>query len=141
MPATRRAEVSWRGDLMSGKGTIENTTSGTVKSINVSWPARNEEPNGQTSPEELLAAAHASCFCMALSAGLARGGNPPEELRVTASVVFDRGVKSSTLDVHGKVPGIDQATFQEKAEEAKNGCPISKALTGNVELSVTATLD
>jgi osmotically inducible protein OsmC len=113
----------------------------------VSWARRSEaDANGVTSPEELLAAAHASCFAMALSAGLGRAGSPPEELNVTAAVTFDRvgegfKVVSSALEVRGKVPGIDAEGFKKAAEAAKDGCPISGALKGNVELSVVATLE
>jgi lipoyl-dependent peroxiredoxin len=112
----------------------------------VSWPARTEQPNGKTSPEELVAAAHASCFSMALSAGLGRAGSPPRRLQVSAEVTFDKvgdgfKVVSSALTVRGQVPGIDAARFKEAAEAAKDGCPISQALKGNVEMSVEATLE
>jgi osmotically inducible protein OsmC len=111
----------------------------------VSWASRTEEPGGRTSPEELLAAAHASCFAMALSAGLGRAGTPPQRLEVTAAVTFDRvdggwRVTSSHLTVRGQVPGIDQERFRQAAEAAKDGCPISQALKNNVALSVEATL-
>jgi osmotically inducible protein OsmC len=112
----------------------------------VSWARRSEpDAQGTTSPEEFLAAAHASCFAMALSAGLGRAGTPPEQLEVSATVTFDRAgdgfkVVSSQLEVRGKVPGVDAETFRRAAEGAKDGCPISGALKGNVELSVNATL-
>ena len=112
----------------------------------MSWARRSEaDANGVTSPEELLAAAHAACFAMALTAGLGRGGAPPDELQVSAQVTFDRvgegfKVVSSALEVSGRVPGIDEAAFQKAAEGAKDGCPISGALKGNVELSVKASL-
>ena len=147
MAAIRRADVSWSGDLATGKGKVSAASSGVFQGLDVSWARRSEaDANGVTSPEELLAAAHASCFAMAFSAGLARGGTPPESLDVSATVTFDRvgdgfKVVSSALEVHGKVPNIDQAKFAEAAEAAKNGCPISSALKGNVELSVRATLD
>jgi osmotically inducible protein OsmC len=147
MAAIRRAEVTWSGDLPTGKGQVTAATSGVFKGLEVSWARRSEaDANGVTSPEELLAAAHASCFAMALSAGLGRAGSKPESLDVSATVTFDRvgdgfKVVSSALDVRGKVPGIDQAKFAEAAEAAKNGCPISGALKGNVELSVNATLE
>jgi osmotically inducible protein OsmC len=146
MAAVRRADVTWRGDLMSGKGTVTASSSNVFKTLDVSWARRSEaDANGVTSPEELLAAAHAACFAMAFSAGLARAGTPPEELNVSAQVTFDRvgdgfKVTSSALDVRGKVPGIDAAGFQKAAEAAKDGCPISGALKGNVELSVNAQL-
>jgi osmotically inducible protein OsmC len=147
MAAVRRADVTWRGDLMSGKGNVSASSSGVFKGLDVSWARRSEaDANGVTSPEELLAAAHAACFAMAFSAGLARGGTPPEELNVSAQVTFDRvgdgfKVTSSALDVRGRVPGLDAAGFQKAAEAAKDGCPISGALKGNVDLSVTARLE
>jgi len=147
MAAIRRAHVTWQGDLMSGKGQVSASSSGVFKSLDVSWARRSEpESNGITSPEELLAAAHASCFAMALSGGLARGGTPPEQLQVTANVTFDRvgdgfKVVSSALEVRGKVPNLDAAGFQKAAEGAKDGCPISGALKGNVEMSVKASLE
>jgi osmotically inducible protein OsmC len=112
----------------------------------VSWAARTESSDGKTSPEELLAAAHAACFAMALSGALGRAGTPPERLDVTAEVTFDKldagwRVVSSALTVHGVVPGMSVADFVDAAEATKDGCPISVALTGNVALSVEATLD
>ena len=145
MSAVRRAEATWNGDLMTGSGVVSATSSGAFTDLPVSWASRTETPDGRTSPEELVAAAHAACFCMALSAGLGRAGTPPESLEVSASVTFEQiedgwKVASSTLTVTGKVPGIDAQAFQEAAEGAKDGCPISGALKGNVELSVEATL-
>ena len=146
MAAVRRADATWSGDLPSGKGSVSASSSGKFKDLDVSWARRSEaEAQGVTSPEELLAAAHASCFAMALSAGLGRAGTPPERLDVSAEVTFDRSgdgfkVTSSKLTVRGKVPGIDAAAFEKAAEGAKDGCPISGALKGNVELSVSATL-
>jgi osmotically inducible protein OsmC len=112
----------------------------------VSWAARTEEPNGKTSPEELVAAAHAACFSMALSSRLAKAGHPADELRVNATVTFEKldagwRLMSSALTVHGRVPGMDAGTFGTEAEAAKDGCPISQALKGNVVLSVDATLE
>lgn len=147
MAAVRRAEVNWSGDLPSGKGNVSAATSGAFKNLEVSWPRRSEaDANGVTSPEELLAASHASCYAMALSGGLARAGGKPESLVVSAEVTFDRvdagfKVVSSVLTVRGKVGGLDQAGFQQAAEAAKDGCPISQALKGNVPMSVTATLE
>jgi lipoyl-dependent peroxiredoxin len=147
MAAVRRADVTWSGDLPSGKGDVSATTSGAFKQLEVSWPRRSEpDANGVTSPEELLAAAHAACYAMAFSAGLGRAGSPPESLNVSATVTFDRAdggfkVVSSALEVQGHVPGIDEDTFLKAAEAAKDGCPISGALKGNVELSVKATLE
>lgn len=131
---------------MAGNGTVTANSSGLFNDLPVSWAARTEEPEGKTSPEELLAAAHASCFAMALSGGLARAGTPPDELHVSADVTFDKvgdgwKVVSSALQVLGRVPGATAESFQAAAEAARDGCPISGALTGNVELSVDATLD
>jgi len=142
----RRATASWSGDLTSGSGTVTAYSSGLFSDLPVSWASRTEEPDGRTSPEELLAAAHAACYCMAFSNGLAKAGHPPEHLHVAAEVAFEKGddgwsVTSSTLQVIGRVPGIDKADFERFAEEAKDGCPISRALKGNVELSVDATLE
>jgi len=145
MAAVRRAEATWQGDLQSGSGVVSAASSGLFHQLPVSWASRTEEPGGRTSPEELLAAAHASCFAMALSAGLGRAGTPPQRLEVTAAVTFDRvdggwRVTSSHLTVRGQVPGIDQERFRQAAEAAKDGCPISQALKNNVALSVEATL-
>ena len=145
MAAIRRAEAIWNGDLMSGSGVVSAVTSGAFKSLPVSWGSRTEGSDGRTSPEELVAAAHAACYCMALSAGLGRAGTPPESLEVSAEVTFDKvgdgwKVTSSRLTVVGSAPRADAAGFQAAAEGAKDGCPISGALKGNVEISVEATL-
>ena len=145
MSTVRRAEATWKGDLASGIGVVSAVSSGVFTDLPVSWASRTEKPDGRTSPEELVAAAHASCFCMALSNGLGGAGTPPESLEVSASVTFEQieggwKVASSALTVKGKVPGIDAAGFTKAAEGAKDGCPISGALKGNVELSVDATL-
>jgi lipoyl-dependent peroxiredoxin len=142
--AERRADVIWTGTLAGGGGTIA-LHSGVAAGLPVTWASRTERSDGKTSPEELVAAAHASCFSMALSHGLTEAGTPPDELRVSATVTFsptDAGhaVSSSALEVVGVVPGIDAAGFAAAAEAAKEGCPISQALKGNVELSVTAKL-
>jgi osmotically inducible protein OsmC len=144
MAATREARAVWNGDLMSGSGTVGGST-GKFTDLPVSWSARTEAPGGKTSPEELLAAAHASCFAMALSGGLARAGTPPKRLEVTSRVTFDKvgdswTVVSSELTVKGDVPGADAAKFKQAAEGAKDNCPVSRALKGNVNLSVNATL-
>src|SRR3989442_3534460 len=147
MAAVRQAHVTWNGDLPTGKGYVSAATSGVFKGLDVSWPRRSEaDAQGKTSPEELLAAAHASCYAMAFSAGLARAGSAPDSLDVSATVTFDRvgdgfKVVSSALEVRGRVPNMDEATFVKAAEAAKDGCPISAALKGNVELSVKATLE
>ena len=145
MAVTRYAETTWNGDLMSGSGSIDYVSSGAFSRQPVSWAARTEEHNGKTSPEELVAAAHASCFSMAFSNGLAKNGTPATKLSVKATVTFDRndagwGITKSEIEVHGQAPGLDQAKFAELAEAAKDGCPVSRALKGNVALSVSATL-
>ncbi len=138
MAAERRAEVTWQGSLMEGRGTIESVGSGAFGPLDVSWPARTEDQGGDTSPEELIAAAHASCFSMALSHVLAQEGHAPEHLSVSATVTFQpgEGIKRSVLDVEGNVPGVDEAAFRAAAEDAKENCPVSKALAGNVELEL-----
>jgi lipoyl-dependent peroxiredoxin len=143
MATDRKAEVTWQGDLMSGKGRIDSVTSGAVGGLEVSWPARSKEPEGKTSPEELIAAAHATCFSMALSNGLAQAGHPPEELKTSATVTFQpgEGITKIALDVAGRVPGIDEGAFQQAADGAKQNCPVSKALTGVPEISLTARLE
>ena len=145
MAETRHASVTWKGDLLTGGGTIDYVSSGVFSRMPVSWAARTGAHNGKTSPEELLAAAHASCFSMAFSARLAKNGTPPTKLDVRAEVLFDNAsggwkVTTSTLTVVGVVPGIDLATFKTIAEDAKENCPISIALKGNVELVVEASL-
>ena len=109
----------------------------------VTWASRAESPDGRTSPEELIAAAHAACFAMALSHALAQEGNPPERLETSATVTFvpGTGITKSALTVHGRVPGIDGVAFKEAAEAAKDACPVSGALKGNVELTLDVTFD
>lgn len=145
MAATREARAVWNGDLMSGTGQVSATSSGKFSDLPVSWSARTEAPGGKSSPEELLAAAHASCFAMALSGGLARAGTPPNRLEVSSKVTFDKvgdswTVVSSELEVKGDIPGSDAAKFAKAAEDAKENCPVSRALKGNVKLSVKASL-
>jgi osmotically inducible protein OsmC len=146
MAAIRRATVAWTGDLASGSGLLDAATSGAFKALPVTWASRIEEADGRTSPEELLASAHASCYSMAFSSDLTKAGFKPESLNVVSEVTLDlvdgkRTVVSSKLTVRGRVPGIDPARFSEIAAGAKDGCPISRALKGNVALSVEATLD
>ena len=144
MAAERRASVTWNGDLMSGSGTIDEVGSGAFGPLDVSWPARSEEASGgKTSPEELIAAAHASCFSMALSGGLAKAGTPPEQLQTSAAVTFvpGTGITAIALTVRGRVPGLDADGFREAAEAAKAGCPVSKALAGVPEITLDAQLD
>ena len=143
MATDRKAEVTWNGDLMSGNGRIDSVTSGAFGGLEVSWPARSEEPGGKTSPEELIAAAHATCFSMALSHGLAQAGNPPEELTTSATVTFQpgEGITKIALDVAGRVPGIDDGAFQQAAQQAKENCPVSQALAGVPEINLSARLE
>jgi len=145
MAEQRHAQVTWQGDLVTGGGTIDYVSSGVFSRMPVSWAARTGPHNGKTSPEELLAAAHGACFSMAFSARLAKNGTPPTTLNVKAEVTFDNAgggwkVTQSLITVVGDVPGIDLATFQTIAEDAKENCPISIALKGNVELKVDASL-
>ena len=146
MAAIRTATVTWNGTLAEGSGTVSAGTSALFTDLPVSWASRTEAPEGRTSPEELLAAAHASCFAMALSGALARAGTPPEHMHVSAEVTFDKvgdawAVTRSALDVVGVVPGLDEAGFDEAAQGARDNCPISRALAGNVELSVHSTVE
>lgn len=142
MAAESNATTVWEGDLARGRGTT-SVGSGALPEIEVTWPARTERVAGTTSPEELLAAAHTSCFCMALSHELAQAGNAPERLEASATVAFVPGedVKSSRFVVRGRVPGIDQAAFEEAAGGAGENCPISQALKGNIDITVEATLE
>lgn len=143
MATERHAHVVWEGSLMEGSGTITKTGSGALPELPVTWASRAESPDGRTSPEELIAAAHAACFSMALSGGLARAGNPPERLETSATVTFvpGTGITKSALTVKGRVPGIDENAFREAAEGAKEGCPVSNALKGNVELELAVEFE
>lgn len=129
MATTRRAQTTWNGSLMEGVGRATFASSG-LGTFDVSWPARAEEPNGKTSPEELIAAAHSACFSMALSHALAQAGHAPDELRVSAEVDFQpgTGITEIRLSVAGDVPGLDREKFVEMANTAKANCPVSKAL-------------
>jgi len=142
MATDRTAEVTWHGDLMSGSGRIDSVTSGAFGGLDVDWVARSEDAQSKTSPEELIAAAHAACFSMALSHGLAQAGNPPEKLETSATVTFQpgEGITKGALTVRGTVPGIDDDAFRAAAEDAKQNCPVSKALSGIPDVSVEATL-
>ena len=143
MATHRTAEVTWHGSLMDGSGTIDSTTSGVVAPLPVTSTSRAEDPQGRTSPEDLLAAAHASCFAMALSGALADAGHPPDELRTSATVTFvpGTGITKSALSVRGRVPNIDEEQFREAAEGAKAGCPVSQALAGVPEITLDARLE
>jgi lipoyl-dependent peroxiredoxin len=142
MASLSTATTVWEGSLTKGRGET-SVASGAIPEVEVTWTARTERTPGTTSPEELLAAAHASCYCMALSNELSQAGNPPERLEATATVSFvaGEGVKSSQIAVSGRVPGIDESGFEQAASAAGEGCPISGALKGNVEISVEATLE
>lgn len=140
MATTRKATTHWEGNLLEGKGTVALESSG-IGTYDVSWPSRAEEANGKTSPEELIAAAHSSCFSMALSHGLAQAGTPPQTVDTSAEVTFQpgKGITGIHLTVTAVVPGLDADGFKEAAENAKKNCPVSQALAGT-EITLTATL-
>ena len=142
MAVESSASTVWEGDLAHGSGTT-TPDSGAFEPVEVSWASRTRRAAGKTSPEELLAAAHASCYCMALANELAQAGTPPQQLEATARVEFEpgEGVKSSHITISGRVDGIDQGRFEEAASAAGEGCPISGALKGNVDIAVDATLE
>jgi lipoyl-dependent peroxiredoxin len=142
MATDRTAEVTWHGDLMSGSGRIDSVTSGAIGGLDVDWTARTEDAQSKTSPEELIAAAHASCFSMAFSNGLAQAGHPAEELKTSATVTFQpgEGITKIALTVVGNVPGIEESAFQDAAQTAKENCPVSKALASVPEISLDARL-
>ena len=145
MEITRHAEVSWSGDLQTGSGTINYVSSGAFSRLPVTWASRTDDHNGRTSPEELIAAAHASCFSMAFSARLGKNGTPAAKLDTKVVISFAKGdagwkIATSTITVKGDVPGIDLDTFKALAEDAKDNCPVSVALKGNVDLVVDASL-
>jgi len=142
MATDRTAEVTWHGDLMSGSGRIDSVTSGAIGGLDVDWLARSEDAQSKTSPEELIAAAHAACFSMALSNGLAQAGHPADELKTSATVTFQpgEGITKIALQVTGTVPDTSQDEFGQAAETAKDNCPVSKALTGVPEISLDARL-
>ena len=146
MATTRRAEATWSGDLLTGRGTVTAATTRVFADLPTTWASRIDEPAGVTSPEELLATAHASCFSMACSNILAKAGTPPTQLSVAVEITADKldagwTVQNAAITVRGVVPGATQASFQEAADGAKDGCPISRALKGNVELTVEAILE
>jgi osmotically inducible protein OsmC len=141
MAAERRAEVIWQGNLTQGNGRL-NVGSGAFGELPITWAARTEQPDGKTSPEELIAAAHAGCYAMALSATLNRAGTPPEQLVINAACTLDQGkITIMKLDVRGRVPGVDEAAFQEAAQKAEQSCPVSNALRNNVQIHVNARLE
>ena len=141
--AERRASVTWNGDLMSGAGTIDEVGSGAFGPLDVSWAARSEDASGgKTSPEELIAAAHAACVSMALSHALAQAGTPPERLQSSAVVTFvpGTGITKIALTIRGSVPGLDEDGFRAAAENAKENCPVSQALAAVPEITLDAQL-
>src|SRR3954463_96785 len=129
MATERRSEVTWQGSLMEGSGRIDSSTSGKLDGFELSWPSRAESAEGRTSPEDLIAAAHASCFAMALSHGLAQAGTPADELHTSSPVPFvpGEGIPRIELTVTGRVPGVDESTFEQAARTAGENCPVSKA--------------
>src|SRR5215208_25730 len=144
MAADRTANTVWEGDLPKGNGTLTMKSSGIGGELPVTWASRTERSDGKTSPEELIAAAHSSCYAMALSNVLAERGTPPERLEITAVCTFDVDnikVSSVDLDLRGHVPDIDAEGFQNAVEQADQGCPVSNALRGNVEIRVNASLE
>ena len=145
MKAERNAEVVWEGTLTKGHGTL-NGKSGALNNLPLTWASRIERSDGRTSPEELIAAAHAGCYAMAFSATLERDGTPPESLDVTAACTIEDSsgaprITRVNLNVRGRVPGLDQARFEEEARKAEQGCPVSNALRNNVEITVAAHLE
>jgi osmotically inducible protein OsmC len=145
MSAQRMASTTWEGDLAHGAGTLR-LASGATGDLPVTWASRTERSDGKTSPEELIAAAHASCFSMALANGLTEGGNPPDSLQVQATVTLDTEgagprISSSHITVRGAVPGLDQAAFEAAAKDAGQNCPVSAALRASLAIEVEATLE
>jgi osmotically inducible protein OsmC len=142
MAAERSAQAHWQGDLVDGGGTIDKVPSGAFGPLDVSWAARTEESGGKTSPEELIAAAWSACFAMAFANILAKAGNPPERLDTSATLTFQpgEGIIKGALTVRGTVPGMDSDAFKAAAEEAKQGCPVSQALTGIPDVTLDAAL-
>ncbi|MDQ6692990.1 MAG: OsmC family peroxiredoxin [Chloroflexota bacterium] len=138
----RNAQVEWKGNLLQGAGVITRTGSGAFGNLPVTWAARTESSDGKTSPEELLAAAHAACYAMQFSSTLAKAGHAPEQLNISAVCTFEPPkITTMRLDVTGRVPGLEQAEFQRIAEEAEKGCPVSNALRNNLNIEVSAKLE
>ena len=142
MAAERSAQAHWQGDLVNGSGTIDKAPSGAFGPLDVSWGARTEEPGGKTSPEELIAAAWSACFAMAFANILGKAGNPPERLDTSATLTFQpgEGIIKGALTVRGTVPGMDSDAFKAAAEDAKQNCPVSQALTGIPDVTLDAVL-
>ena len=142
MATDRTANVTWHGSLLEGSGRIDSVGSGALGPLDVTWASRAEDPQGRTSPEELIAAAWASCFSMALSHALAGDGTPPAELQTSVTVTFQpgEGITRGHIHVRGTVPGLDEEDFRAAADGAKANCPVSKALTGIPEITLDAAL-
>ncbi len=142
--AERSARATWKGNLLEGAGEIVSTGSGAISALPISWKARTQGSQGMTNPEELLAAAHAACYCMAVSNQLASAGYVADQLEVTAVCTFEYGdgarVSAIHLDLRADVPGIEEQSFAAAAEAARSGCPISKALSADVEIRLTSHL-
>lgn len=139
--ADRSASAEWQGNLFEGRGTVSANSSGLFSDAGVTWASRTESPEGKTSPEELIAAAHSACFCMALSNELSTRGHAPERLQADATCTFADGkVTTMVIDVTATVPGADQAALDEARAAAEESCPVSNALRGNVDIRVTSSL-
>jgi osmotically inducible protein OsmC len=146
MSQVRKADASWSGDLATGGGAVSAASSAVFSALPITWKARTEQSRGLTSPEELLAAAHASCYAMASSNELAKAGFPPTRVEVRVEITADRKeagwtVLASHITLRARVPGIDEATFRTAVEAARDGCPISRALKGNLDITLDATLE
>lgn len=146
MPIERSAHATWQGDLRQGSGEFDLESSGVISGEPVTYASRFEEQaGGKTSPEELIAAAHATCFSMQLASGLAKNGHAPTKLETDAQVTLDNAdggfaITSIRLTVRGEVEGLDDDAFRKAAEEAKENCPVSKALGGVREITLDASL-
>lgn len=140
--ADRTASAAWQGDLFGGNGTVSAVTSGLFTDAGITWEARTEEPGGKTSPEELVAAAHAACFAMSVSNELSSRGHPPARVEVQATCTFKpgKGITAVAIDVTAEVPGVDEAGFREGLDAAEASCPVSNAMRGNVDITVDGTL-
>ncbi len=144
--AERRATVQWEGNLIQGSGKIVSVGSGAIAELPITWASRTERSDGKTSPEELIAAAHAGCYAMAFSHTLAQAGTPAKKLSVNATSTFEQvdgkfKISTINLDVRGIVPDLDQAGFEKAAQQAEQGCPVSNALRNNVQIRVNAHLE
>jgi lipoyl-dependent peroxiredoxin len=144
MAIERNAHATWERDLRGGSGQFD-TGSGAISGQEVTYASRFEDSGGKTSPEELIAAAHATCLSMALAGGLAKAGHPPTRLETDAVATLDQAeggfrITSMRLSVRGEVDGIDEGAFRAAAEEAQEGCPVSNALADSIEVTLEATL-